>query len=172
MAVTNGFISFMVTYKLCIQCSPLCHLYQGSALLVAKTATCAACIPSYLFPTTFTQTPVSFTCTPECYFYLIPQPWQTYQKCVSSFIYKLFRNRDRSGHCPCLGVVGHQVICFVCLLSPQHHAGSVWFIFVLLHKRWWALKWDSIWCQLFTAVKFLFLFIQPLLFLTPWCNSP
>jgi hypothetical protein len=49
---------FMVTFKLCIQCSPLCHLYQGSTLLVAKTATCAACIPSYLFPTTFTQTRV------------------------------------------------------------------------------------------------------------------
>jgi len=46
----------MVTFKLCIQCS-ICYLYQGSALLAAKTATCAPCIPSNLFPTTFTQTP-------------------------------------------------------------------------------------------------------------------
>jgi hypothetical protein len=75
---------------------------------------------------------------------LIPQPWQTYQKCVSSCISKLFRNREKSGHSPCLGVVGGQVICSLCLLSPQYHAGPVWFIFVLLHKRWWALKWDSI----------------------------
>ena len=47
---------FMVTFKLCTQCSPLCHLYQVSALLVAKTATCAARIPSFLLPITFTQT--------------------------------------------------------------------------------------------------------------------
>ena len=136
---------FMVTFKFCIQCSPLCHLYQGPGLLVAKTATCAACIPSYLLPTTFTQTPASFVCTPECYSYLIPQPWQTYQKCVSSCISKSFRNRERYDHSPCLGVVGDHTICLVCLLSPQYHAGSVCFIFILLHKRWQALKWDSIW---------------------------
>jgi len=91
---------------------------------------------------------------------------------VSSCISKLFRNRERSGHSPCLGVVGDQVIWFVCLLSPQHHAGSVRFIFGLLHKRWQTIKWDSVWSQMFTAVKFLFLFIQALLYLTPWCNSP
>jgi hypothetical protein len=91
---------------------------------------------------------------------------------VSSCISKLFRNREISGYSPCLGVVGDKLFCFVCLLSPHHHAGSVRFIFVLLHKRWRTIKWDSIWCQLFTADKFLFLFIQLLLFLTPWCNSP
>jgi hypothetical protein len=63
---------------------------------------------------------VSFVCIPECYSYLIPQPWQTYQKCVSSFVSKLFRNGDRSGCSPCLGVVGDQsYLLYLCFVTQE-----------------------------------------------------
>lgn len=46
-----------------------------------------------------------------------------------------------------------QVMCFVFLISP-HHAGSVWFIFVLLKKkRGQAVKGDSTCCQLLMCIS-------------------